>query len=1345
MRYHTQTLLRTTSHRLGQLQERKDSQGQLTRRDIATYLSQGHLSLARAKAATLIQEDMMGDLLEELEMLVGVVGSHVGELGLGGGIGLGLGEELNGEKEGEGEKGREREREGGKGRRMGKPPRLSPVLVEAAASIIHAAPSAESKDLNAVRDILIQRLGPAFAQTTSASRNNHVSLRITQILSSPPPTASKMDEYLVEIAQTCGIKWVPEPRRGDLLNVISEILRVDAGSSPIVDLPRLREICARGLPDDPPWVRPRIWRLLFGTLPILKTTWAKESQKQRNSYYVRLAPPLLKNFWAILADSTRQDLVRRLLGPLASLPSPTDPLSPTNALLTRISDSLFRVSPDLFVLLGNEPKSTHSGQCPLDPTAPDTIYIPCASNLDKRLALLKGNSDTCETPEIRLESDRNGGSDPTSPPSSPSSAATTLASRRQRHPTTLLPSKAYDAPPVHRAHLSALLRLLYLHSTLNPAVQSPYVPWLLVPLYSALVGETDEDDVAHAEADTFWVFEALVGEIAEMEEEEGGKIWTRKLSERIKWADGELATRFSVHRSGFLAHAHIFISRWLAPLLTQTLPLSFVFPIWDVLFACPMRTRDVNPKLEYLVDICTALLLRARTPLFRLGKPGRNAPGLWTQEHTALPPPSPLRPWELSDAFTEGIALLTSYPIDAAGGIDRILQTASDLAQKRIESRDKERERERENVGFGARIKQQMWKGFTNQVANRSPEEEEEEVEEKEDDERGEHDDGNETETPAAPTLTSRLANTASLWNYAGKLKDSDTVAAFSKVSTNWRAKALDAWRVRKGSNAPAPPGPVVAGRSRPPSTLSEIAPQQSGWPGLSGTDAPSHRRGSLPGTQRENENVILDPPRPTFFRSPRESFLPQPRRQHPTAPPSPNVDPIPPPPRDSDTESNASSLIQRAGASLSSLATFQSFQPTLKSVPRPLMLSSRDLITTKSSQPQPHSPARSEGGTPEYRGGAGQWGDVLLATKNRHALGQESISSMSSLSPSEAMNRSPHPFSSAYTRSTGIGPRSDYESDGSAAGESKGPVESEIGITDGAWRRDRPIYFGMPEGMGMGTAEERGWRHIEGRVHSSGLRMASTTTGFDSPTTIASPPIPRTPLMPAIPGPGVVRIVNGGSTVGGGGHIGTSSISTLSEASEANIPSLEPPTQNRHLVRKKTPPLSVRATTENNREIGGETLDSASGDSELSLERTPSGKAPVRLRSKRYVPRAGNPRLRLHVGTGTGMSEQRTPSPGQRTLAPEWPGEYEPATTPKMESYSGGIGEVMVGKEEGPGAVLSRAPVMRKPSKEARLRKVSMGSKETRRTRDSGAEEGDDEGYDDLLSAYESEEGSRE
>ncbi|KAF8120803.1 regulator of Vps4 activity in the MVB pathway-domain-containing protein [Boletus edulis] len=1358
-------LLRTTSQRLGQLQERKDSQGQLTRRDIATYLSQGQLAAARAKAAALIQEDVMSDLLEELEMFVGVVRSHVGELEVGPRIGLGLGEEVNGQGESETLKG---------SGRMGTPSRFSPILIEAAASIIHAAPGiGESKDLNAVREVLIQRLGPAFAQTASASRNNHVSPRVMQILSSPPSTASKMDAYLVDIAQTYGVKWVPEPRREDLLNVISGILDTDAGLSPIVDLPRLRAICARGLPDDPPWVRPRIWKLLFGTLPILKTTWAKESQKQRDSYY---------------------DLVRRLLTPLASLPAPIDPLSPTDVLLLRISESLFRVSPDLFSLLGNEPKST--------PTAPDNIHISSASNLDKRLSLLKGDGDAGETPEIRLESDLNC-PEPASPPPPPS--VTSLASRRQRQ-TTLLPSRAYNAPPAHRGHISALLRLLYIHSTLNPAVQSPHVPWLLIPIYSALVGETDEDVAAHAEADTFWIFEALVGEIVEMEEE-GGKNWMRKLSERLRWADGDLAT--SLHATGLDPVLPHYSYRWLAPLLAQTLPLSAVFPVWDVLFACPMRTRDVNSKLEYLVDICTALLVRARTPLFRLGKPGRNTAGLWTQEHTALPPPSPLRPWELSDAFTEGNALLTSYPIDAAGGIDRILQTASDLARKRIQEGEREKEKERQNVGFGARIKRQMWKGFTNQVADESPEEDEDEEDEEEEeeengnDEKGEYDDGNETETPAAPTLTSRLANTvwrgitnqssmddevpsppspmsarhsptppeepsvesipssqASLWNYAGKLKDSDTVAAFSKVSTNWHAKALDAWRVRKGSNVSASSRPVTPAQPMVANAASEISPRQSPWLGLSGAGAPGQRRGSLPGTQLESEHANLDPPRPAFFRSPRESFLPQPRRQHSTAPSSPNIKPTSLPLRDSDTESNASSLLHRAGTSLTSLATFQLSQSMPKSVPRPLMLNSRDLITTKSSQPPS---ARSEGAPPEYRGGPGQWSDVLLAAKNRHSLRQASLSSTSSLSLPEAMNRSPHATSGAFARSGSTNPRSDYESDGSAAASRRVPLNrksvSPMALASRSphmtWNAPSPgvgYSPGHPLSNGSVTAEdiqtlsESGWRQFEDKNHSSAPSMPSmmtrTTTGFDSPTTIASPPIPRTPLMPAVPGPGVVRIVNGG-TAGEGGHIATSSISTLSEASEIIAAPLEPPTQSRIVQRKKTPPLPL--------DSHGDTLpstDTGSG-SELDLERTPSGKAPVKLRSKRYVQRPGHLHLRPApagtTGHAQGTSDQRTPSPGRRSLVAEWPGEYDLAATPRVESYSVGIKEEGE-REEGVCAVASRPQCVRKLSKEARLRKVpSAGIRDAKRTRESGAEEGDDEGYDDLLSAYESGEGSRE
>ena len=51
-----------------------------------------------------------------------------------------------------------------------------------------------------------------------------------QILSSPPPTASKMDEYLLKIAHTYSVKWVPEPRREELyvfVSLLSQSLGAD--------------------------------------------------------------------------------------------------------------------------------------------------------------------------------------------------------------------------------------------------------------------------------------------------------------------------------------------------------------------------------------------------------------------------------------------------------------------------------------------------------------------------------------------------------------------------------------------------------------------------------------------------------------------------------------------------------------------------------------------------------------------------------------------------------------------------------------------------------------------------------------------------------------------------------------------------------------------------------------------------------------------------------------------------------------------------------------------------------------------------------------------------------------
>lgn len=65
---------------------------------------------------------------------------------------------------------------------------------------------------------------------------------------------------------------------------------IDESSAPaIIDLNWLREVCAQGpLPDFPPLLRQRIWRLLLGVLPPEKRSWAEFAQANHRRYYVSL-------------------------------------------------------------------------------------------------------------------------------------------------------------------------------------------------------------------------------------------------------------------------------------------------------------------------------------------------------------------------------------------------------------------------------------------------------------------------------------------------------------------------------------------------------------------------------------------------------------------------------------------------------------------------------------------------------------------------------------------------------------------------------------------------------------------------------------------------------------------------------------------------------------------------------------------------------------------------------------------------------------------------------------------------------------------------------------------------
>ncbi|KAF7295030.1 DUF292-domain-containing protein [Mycena indigotica] len=1177
------TLLRRAAQTIGILQERKDSQAAVVRRDVATLLSRRDVVLARAKAQNLMLDEFNADLLENLEMQLGILLEHFSELEQG---------FVN-----------------------------SPVVVEAVSTLIFAGASQpDCRELISVRELLIQRLGPDFARSAISNRDNHVSARVVHAMNAPPPTAAGLDMFMLEIAKTYNVAWMPEPRRQDIVRSISEILNPD--TPPAVDINQLRLLCARGIPDDPPWLRPRLWRLFLNTLPVLKSTWGREAHQQRLSYY---------------------DLVRRVLKPFSELPDPTLPLSPLDTSLLGVSRQIARIPSNLCGGLDAEPD--HSPLCPLDEKAAEDIKITYADILDTRLQAIHAltSQPSSSIPEIRLEADA-----PSSPP------PTSLSERRPVAPSiTLLTSQTGIVGDMHPRHTSALSRILYLHSTINPGNLSPHIPALLVPLYVVLNQEIEVEELSHVEADTFWLFEAMIGEFAELEEEDGGSIWMRKLGERLSWADSELSESLQV--KGLDPSLPHYSYRWMAPLLTQTLPLSSVLVVWDALFSCAMRERSNSPKLEYLLDICTAMLIRARAALFRLGKGGHRSPSLWGDESNTIPPPSPLRAWEFGDAFMEGMTLLQQYPLEAAGGVDRLLQTASDLAYRRMEE---SKNATPANVSLGERLRTTMWRGFTNQLSPEPPSpEESDDTRDEEYLSKTEDEETTADESPAASGLGARLANTVwrgitnkssmeppptpispmmppspigspwpsskepasppetpvatTLWNYAEKLKDSDAAARFSKVSSNWRARAmLGSWVGRSPNSTQSTP------QNSPPTQ--SLSSPEFGYP----RRLEDGRHASLP-IMGATENYS-PPARPAFFRPPRDSFIgpPSPR---PSSPPTS-------PPWSPQSEGGFLSRTRNLQESLSAL-TRKTPEPAPKSGPRPLLLNSSSLVATT---PRPQHQSRQESISEATQLLADpQWQHIPRGMG--HSLRQDSISqsSTSSLSPLDVNGR--------------------------------------------GWK-----------------ASKAELNQLNPDVNIPSRRVALNRRSI-------SPMAPISRIRPTSNGSSPDRIL-------------------LSPSAPA------PETDSDTTESVKLPPNKLGLTLQQSEDTT---------DSERPVV------SPIispRLRSKRYGSRPANIRTE-DLALAKTIVDQR-PSP--QTLNVEWPEQNETTvTTPKATTFEHGspISPGRNRKMSGDG----QEPRVRKISGGQRARKTSTGTirATNRAKRESAAEEGDDEGgYDELLSAYESEDG---
>nr|CAD7449067.1 unnamed protein product [Timema bartmani] len=201
-------------------------------------------------------------------------------------------------------------------------------------------------------------------------------------------------------------------------------------------------------------------------------------------------------------------------------------------------------------------------------------------------------------------------------------------------------------PEGSEAHWEVVERILFLYAKLNPG--QGYVQGMneiIGPIYYSFACNPDSEWRGHAEADCFFCFTNLMGEIRDFfiksldEAECGINGMMCKLGEQLKSRDS--AVWFRLHDQELYPQYYSF--RWLTLLLSQEFPLPDVLRIWDSLFADEKR-------FEFLIYICCSMIILVREQL-------------------------------LMDDFPANVKILQNFP---SMDIQVVLSKAAELAARRI-------------------------------------------------------------------------------------------------------------------------------------------------------------------------------------------------------------------------------------------------------------------------------------------------------------------------------------------------------------------------------------------------------------------------------------------------------------------------------------------------------------------------------------------------------------------------------------------------------------------------------------------------------------------------------------
>lgn len=333
-----------------------------------------------------------------------------------------------------------------------------------------------------------------------------------------------------------------------------------------------------------------------------------------------------------------------------------------------------------------------------------------------------------------------------------------------------------------------------------------------------------DSPAAHAEADAFWCFSALIGEVRDLYDFDGVDHGTaglrvsnrgpaeekvqnidengmagalKRFSLRLKWLDEDLWSAMRAHSLDPRMPYYSF--RWLACLLSTELALPSVVRVWDVILSESNETAEVlgsttTSKVEFLIDVCCALLIHVRGQIL-------DAMDEDEEEEEGD---------EGSDPFSRAMAVLSTYP---DGDIGPILELATLYRQRRMAAPltgdGPPTEDDEETVLTLRQRAAKTVRGWTPNSSSATPSRPKWLSSPRQAMAT--------TDTPSASSNTSTPSRSpgAVLQRYADALQSSDAAASLSKASTNWTAKAMATWGERgsgekNGRDASPSPSSIV-------------------------------------------------------------------------------------------------------------------------------------------------------------------------------------------------------------------------------------------------------------------------------------------------------------------------------------------------------------------------------------------------------------------------------------------------------------------------------------------------------------------------------------------------------